>query len=103
MNYMPAPLLAGMTITDEPGIYRAGEHGARTENTMLITGYKKTEFGEFLQLEPLTLCPIDTTPIIWEMMLPDEIAYLNAYHKRVYEELSPYLNEEERNSLNTQR
>ena len=103
MNYMPAPLLPGMTVTVEPGIYRAGEHGARTENTMLITEYKKTEFGEFLQLEPLTLCPIDTTPIIWEMMLPDEIAYLNAYHKRVYEELSPYLNEEERNWLNTQR
>ena len=103
MNYMPAPLLPGMTITDEPGIYRAGEHGVRIENTMLITEYKKTAFGEFLQLEPLTLCPIDTTPIIWEMMLPDEIAYLNAYHKRVYEELSPYLSEEERNSLNTQR
>ena len=99
MNYMPAPLLPGMTITDEPGIYRAGEHGARTENTMLITEYKKTEFGEFLQLEPLTLCPIDTTPIIWEMMLPDEIAYLNAYHKRVYEELSPYLSEEEKGWL----
>ena len=99
MNYMPAPLLPGMTVTVEPGIYRAGEHGARTENTMLITEYKKTEFGEFLQLEPLTLCPIDTTPIIWEMMLPDEIAYLNAYHKRVYEELSPYLNEEEKESL----
>jgi len=99
MNYMPAPLLPGMTVTVEPGIYRAGEHGARTENTMLITEYKKTEFGEFLQLEPLTLCPIDTTPIIWEMMLPDEIAYLNAYHKRVYEELSPYLNEEEKKSL----
>ena len=103
MNYMPAPLLPGMTVTVEPGIYRAGEHGARTENTMLITEYKKTEFGEFLQLEPLTLCPIDTTPIIWEMMLPDEIAYLNAYHKRVYEELSPYLNEEEKEWLNTQR
>ena len=96
MNYMPAPLLPGMTVTDEPGIYRAGEHGVRTENTMLVTEYKKTEFGEFLQLEPLTLCPIDTTPIIWEMMLPDEIAYLNAYHKRVYEELSPYLSEEEK-------
>ena len=103
MNYMPAPLLPGMTVTVEPGIYRAGEHGARTENTMLITEYKKTEFGDFLQLEPLTLCPIDTTPIIWEMMLPDEIAYLNAYHKRVYEELSPYLNEEEKEWLNTQR
>ena len=100
MNYMPAPLLPGMTVTVEPGIYRAGEHGARTENTMLITEYKKTEFGEYLQLDALTLCPIDTTPIIWEMMLPDEIAYLNAYHKRVYDELSPYLNEEERNWLN---
>ena len=66
---------------------------------MIVQEYKKTEFGEVLQLEPLTLCPIDTTPIIWEMMLPDEIAYLNAYHKRVYEELSPYLSEEERKSL----
>ena len=99
MNHMPAPLLPGMTVTVEPGIYRAGEHGARTENTMIVQEYKKTEFGEFLQLEPLTLCPIDTTPIIWEMMLPDEIAYLNAYHKRVYDELSPYLNEEEKGWL----
>ena len=99
MNHMPAPLLPGMTVTVEPGIYRAGEHGARTENTMIVQEYKKTEFGEFLQLDALTLCPIDTTPIIWEMMLPDEIAYLNAYHKRVYDELSPYLNEEERNWL----
>ena len=99
MNYKPAPLLPGMTVTNEPGIYRAGKHGVRIENTMIVKEYKKTEFGEFLQLEPLTLCPIDTTPIIWEMMLPDEIAYLNAYHKRVYEELSPYLSEEERKSL----
>ena len=99
MNYKPAPLLPGMTVTNEPGIYRAGEHGVRIENTMIVQEYKQTEFGEFLQLEPLTLCPIDTTPIIWEMMLPDEIAYLNAYHKRVYEELSPYLNEEEKKSL----
>ena len=99
MNYKPAPLLPGMTVTNEPGIYRAGEHGVRIENTMIVQEYKKTEFGEFLQLEPLTLCPIDTTPIIWEMMLPDEIAYLNAYHKRVYDELSPYLNEEEKKSL----
>ena len=99
MNHMPAPLLAGMTITDEPGIYRAGEHGVRIENTMIVQEYKKTEFGEFLGLDALTLCPIDTTPIIWEMMLPDEIAYLNAYHKRVYDELSPYLSEEEKGWL----
>ena len=99
MNYMPAPLLAGMTITDEPGIYRAGEHGVRIENTMIVQEYKKTDFGEFFGLDALTLCPIDTTPIIWEMMLPDEIAYLNAYHKRVYKELSPFLSEEEKDSL----
>ena len=102
MNYKPAPLLPGMTVTNEPGIYRAGKHGVRIENTMIVKEYKKTEFGEFLQLEPLTLCPIDTTPIIWEMMLPDEIAYLNAYHKRVYEELSPFLNNEEKGWLNVQ-
>jgi Xaa-Pro aminopeptidase len=66
---------------------------------MIILADQKTEFGEFLRLEALTLCPIDTTPIIWDMMLPDEIAYLNAYHKRVYEELSPYLNEEEKKWL----
>ncbi len=99
MNYKPAPLLSGMTVTNEPGIYRAGEHGVRIENTMIVQEYKKTEFGEFLGLDALTLCPIDTTPIIWEMMLPDEIAYLNAYHKRVYDELSPYLNEEEKGWL----
>ena len=102
MNYKPAPLLPGMTVTNEPGIYRAGKHGVRIENTMIVKEYKKTEFGEFLQLEPLTLCPIDTTPIIWEMMLPDEIAYLNAYHKRVCEELSPFLNNEEKGWLNVQ-
>ena len=102
MNYKPAPLLPGMTVTNEPGIYRAGEHGVRIENTMIVQEYKKTEFGEFLQLEPMTLCPIDTTPIIWEMMQPDEIAYLNAYHKRVYEELSPLLNNEEKDWLNVQ-
>jgi len=96
MNYMPAPLWAGMTVTNEPGIYRAGSHGVRTENTMLITHYKEGEFGEFLQLEALTLCPIDKTPILREMMQQDEIQYLNEYHQRVYRELAPHLNEEER-------
>ena len=102
MNYKPAPLLPGTTVTNEPGIYRAGEHGVRIENTMIVQEYKKTEFGEFLGLDALTLCPIDTTPIIWEMMLPDEIAYLNAYHKRVYDELSPLLADNDRDWLNVQ-
>ena len=96
MNYMPAPLVAGMTVTNEPGIYRAGQHGVRIENTMLITHFTDGEYGEFLQLEPLTLCPIDKKPIVLEMMEADEIAYLNQYHARVYEMLSPYLDEAER-------
>ena len=96
MNYMPAPLVAGMTVTNEPGIYRAGLHGVRIENTMLITPFMEGEYGEFLQLEPLTLCPIDKKPILTDMMQPDEIAYLNAYHARVYDALSPHLDEAER-------
>ena len=95
MNWKPAPLLAGMTVTNEPGIYRAGKHGVRLENTMLITPYMQTKYGKFLQLEPLTLCPFDTRPILWEMMDEEEINYLNTYHQRVYEELAPLLNQEE--------
>ena len=101
MNYMPAPLVAGMTVTNEPGIYKAGKHGCRTENTQLITHYCDGEFGEFLQFEPLTLCPIDTTPIRLEMMLPDEIEWLNSYHQRVYDELSPLLDPDDRAWLRT--
>jgi Xaa-Pro aminopeptidase len=98
-TWKPAPLHAGMTVTNEPGIYRAGKHGVRIENTMLIVPDGKTEFGKFLRLEPLTLCPIDLTPVIWEMMTPEEVAYINSYHKKVYQELAPYLNEEERQWL----
>lgn len=94
MNYVPAPLLANMTITNEPGIYKAGKHGCRTENTMLITHCCDGELGEFLQFEPLTLCPIDTTPIRREMMLPDELEWLNRYHQHVYDELAPLLADE---------
>ena len=98
-TWKPAPLHAGMTVTNEPGIYRAGKHGARIENTMLIVEDGETEFGKFLRLEPLTLCPIDLTPVIWEMMTQEEVDYINAYHKKVYEALSPYLTEEEKRSL----
>ena len=98
-TWKPAPLHAGMTVTNEPGIYRQGKHGVRIENTMLIIDGGETEFGRFLRLEPLTLCPIDLTPVLWDMMTPEEVAYLEAYHKKVYDELSPYLTEEERRSL----
>lgn len=96
MEWMPTPLRAGMTLTDEPGLYLAGKFGVRIENTVLISDYMSTEFGNFLQIEPLTLCPIDTTPIDVDMLLPEEIDWLNAYHHSVYEKLSPFLDEEEK-------
>jgi Xaa-Pro aminopeptidase len=95
MEWKPAPLVAGMTITDEPGIYLPDRCGARTENTLLIVPYKETEFGRFLQFESLTLCPIDKSPIVREMMLPEEIQWLNDYHQRVFDTLSPHLNPDE--------
>lgn len=98
-TWKPAPLHAGMTVTNEPGIYRQGKHGVRIENTMLIVEAGETEFGKFLRLEPLTLCPIDLTPVVWELMTPEEITYINTYHKKVYDELSPYLTEEEKEWL----
>lgn len=117
MNWMPAPLHASMTITIEPGIYIAGSHGCRTENTMLIVEDNPCEAAlnsdrggniltdaerplpspqtpAWLRLEPLTLCPIDTTPIIREMMATDELDYLNRYHARVREALLPLLDDE---------
>lgn len=96
MEWRPTPLRAGMTLTDEPGLYLAGKFGVRIENTVLISDYMSTEFGKFLQIEPLTLCPIDTTPIDVDMLLPEEIDWLNAYHHSVYEKLSPFLDEEEK-------
>lgn len=91
---MPAPLLPYMTVTNEPGIYKAGKHGVRIENTQLIVPFCQGEFGPFLQFEPLTLCPIDTTPIDWHMLNKEEIEWLNHYHQRVYDELSPLLDKE---------
>jgi len=95
MEWKPAPLVAGMTITDEPGIYLEGKFGVRVENTLLITPYKETQFGQFLQFESLTLCPIDTTPIVRELLLDEEIAWLNQYHQHVLATLSPHLDDEE--------
>ena len=91
MEWKPAPLVEGMTVTDEPGIYFAGKFGVRIENTLLVTPYKETEFGKFLRFESLTLCPIDKDPIIMDMLIPEEIEWLNTYHQRVFDTLSPYL------------
>lgn len=94
MNYVPAPLVPGMTVTNEPGLYKSGRHGIRIENTMLITPYMTTEFGDFCALQPLTICPIDKAPIIPELLGMDGIEYLNAYHAWVFELLSPYFDGE---------
>ncbi len=102
MEWKPAPLVAGMTVTDEPGIYLAGRFGVRIENTLLVTPYRETEFGQFLQFEPLTLCPIDTTPIIRELLSQEEIDWLNQYHEMVFEQLSPHLEADEREWLRAQ-
>lgn len=99
MEYMPAPLRAGMTLTDEPGLYLAGKFGVRVENTILVKDYMETEFGKFLQMEPLTLCPIALEPVDVSMLLPEEIQWLNDYHRLVYEKLSPYLDETEKEWL----
>ena len=95
MNNMPAHLLPGMTVTNEPGLYKAGRHGIRIENTMLVNEFCETEFGSFYGLEPLTLCPIDTTPVVPELLGDEARDYLNSYHSMVFEKLSPYLSGEE--------
>jgi Xaa-Pro aminopeptidase len=89
-----------MTVTDEPGIYAEDRFGVRIENTLLVIPYKKTEFGEFLQFEPLTLCPIDARPVITDMLTSEEISWLNAYHATVRERLLPHLTTVEQQWLN---
>ena len=105
MEWKPQPLVANMTITNEPGIYLAGRFGVRIENTMLVVPADTSKFfsvddeaerGSYLQLEPLTLCPIDTTPIVLGMLTDDERKWLNDYHALVYERLAPLLSSEER-------
>lgn len=99
MNHMPALLLPGMTVTNEPGVYKAGRYGVRTENTMLIVKDQTTEFGEFYKFEPLTLCPIDLKPLLPELLSPEEKEWLNSYHQQVYTSLSPFLPQEQKEWL----
>ena len=106
MEYRPAPLHAGMTVTDEPGVYLEGKFGVRIENTLLTRRYTtplqeagrghESPTAEYLEFESLTLCPIDREPIIADMLTTEERGWLNDYHHRVYESLSPYLTSEEK-------
>jgi Xaa-Pro aminopeptidase len=95
MNHIPTLLEPGMNITNEPGIYKAGKHGARTENVLLVVPAQETEFGKFYKFEPLTMCPIDKEAIVVEMMTDEELVWFNEYHQTVYDRLNPYLNTEE--------
>lgn len=95
MEWRPAPLVSGMTVTDEPGLYLSGRFGVRTENMLMVKDYMETEFGRFLEFEPLTLCPIDKTPIIASMLTDEERAWLDDYHRCVYEKLGPHLQPDE--------
>ncbi|MDR0796335.1 MAG: aminopeptidase P family protein [Tannerella sp.] len=98
----PVTIRQGMIVTNEPGIYRDHQYGVRTENMMLTTLAMTTSYGDFYNFETLTLCPIDTTPVIIEMMTNEEITWLNGYHQKVYDKLSPYLSEEEKDWLKHQ-
>jgi Xaa-Pro aminopeptidase len=89
----------GMVITNEPGIYKEGKHGVRTENMILVVEDEKTEFGQFMKFEAITYCPIDLAGISKDMLIESEKQWLNNYHKDVYAKLAPYLNEEERTWL----
>ena len=90
-NFNRQPLLPGMITSDEPGIYREGMHGVRHENLLLCREAGCNEFGDWLEFETLTLCHFDTSAIIVEMLTTEEKTWLNAYNRKVFETLSPYL------------
>lgn len=89
----------GMLTSDEPGIYIEGSHGIRTENLMLCRKDVQNEYGQFMRFEFVTLAPIDLDAICTEYMEAGDVELLNRYHREVYEKISPYLTEEEREWL----
>lgn len=99
MNENPVALQPGMVTSNEPGVYKAGSHGIRTENLVLTVPAGEGMFGKYLKFETLTLCPICRKGIIKELLTAEEIGWLNNYHRTVYEKLSPDLNNDEREWL----
>jgi Xaa-Pro aminopeptidase len=85
------PLKPGMVVTVEPGVYNAGRYGIRSENMILVAADRKTDSGEFLRFETLTVCPFDTAPLLPELLDAGERAWLNEFHLRVRERLLPLL------------
>lgn len=95
LNDVPTPLEPGMITSNEPGLYLEGKYGIRTENLIATVPYITTEFGEFYRFETLTLFPYDKRLIQLDIMTKEEIDWVNAYHAKVYDELSPLLSPEE--------
>ena len=89
-------LQPGMVTSNEPGLYRADEYGIRIENLIVTQEYNKNEFGTFYNFETITLCPIDTTPIVKDLLTDKEIEWLNNYHTMVFDKLNSHLNSEEK-------
>ena len=90
------PFQPGMTITDEPGIYEEGIVGIRTENELLVVEHMETKYGRFFAFQPITYLPIDTTPVVLELMNEEELGWLNDYHQMVYDTLSPRMDDREK-------
>lgn len=90
-----AVLEAGMITTDEPGVYIAGSHGIRIENELVCRKGEANEYGQFMYFEPLTFAPIDLDAIDVNQLAAVDKKRLNAYHKLVFDTVSPYLTEEE--------
>ncbi len=96
LRFIDEPLKAGMCVTNEPGIYRQGQYGIRIENIMLVVEHEKNEFGTFLAFQQLTMCPVDTRPLLVDLLSAEEKEYLNNYNADVYDNLSPILNAQEK-------
>ncbi|SHK02715.1 Xaa-Pro aminopeptidase [Hathewaya proteolytica DSM 3090] len=100
VNYVPTVLEEGMVVTNEPGVYKEGKHGIRTENMLVVRKDENTEYGgQFMKFETITFCPIDLRGVVVEMLTAEERAWLNDYHKQVYDKLSPYLDESHKSWL----
>lgn len=89
----------GMILTNEPGIYKEGKYGIRTENTLVVVKDETTEFGDFYRFDTISYCPIDLNGVVKELLSIEELEWLNNYHETVYNKLSPFMNEEEKEFL----
>lgn len=98
-QYNPQVLEAGMTVTNEPGVYIQGSHGIRLENELIVRNAEKTDFGQFMTFETMTYAPLDLDGVVTELLNEEEKEFLNNYHQMVFEKISPFLSEEEKKWL----